>query len=1116
MIKIISCAGTLLLALAFTSLSGSAESIPLPIGSSWSADNGNGTFTNPLFYEDMPDPAMIRVGADYYLTSTTFASMPGLPILHSKDLVNWEILSYAFDTLDLGPALRLEENKTIYGNGIWAPAFNYHKGTFYILSNVNGYGTQVYRATDPKGPWTHNTIRTPLYDLGVLFDDDGKVWVVHGHFEIFLSELKPDLSDVVPGSTRVLFSRSLGYGEGSHLYKINGKYMIVGTHPGPHGSLYCARADQLDGPWERIKICENESLGIGPSRGDVNRGNGLTLHQGGIIDTPDGEWWSYIMMDHNGLGRPTCLCPVTWTNGWPMVGLPGNLTRAPRTWVKPAITPIQPPRPLAQRSDDFSSTKLQPIWQWNHVPVADKWSLTERPGFLRLHALPASGLPMARNTLTQRAVGPISTFTVDFDCQRMEVGDLAGISPFKFPYVSLSIARTDRGFELRRYDEATEKSETLPLKTDHLWLRCDTDLDTDLGTLSYSSDGATFVRMGDEVDLTFNMKSFQGIRQSIFNYSTTGAPGGYVDIDSVTVDEPRPRGLTRPIPIGLSITLSSLADGSVLVVKEGHMQRVKADDPAAAGDAALLRVVDCGLGRIALQAKDGYVSVVDEGRTVTIKAGEPGTAETFQWIDMLRGDTALMSLATHRYLLATPGQHGAVTADHPGPRPDRKDGSCFTWGDMLIFSFFRGNGEDGIFLAASEDGLTFTPLNHDKPVMKPAPWEGQNLTRDPSIVYQDGLFRAVWTSSWKGSCFGYAESKDLLHWSEPVRVEPFPAAEQQPGNTWAPEICYDPIQKNTMIVWSSGGKQYVTRTADGKSFTPATIYIEPPFQAIDAMTALDESAEGQQWVVIYKNEEAPDKGGKNLLVATAPADFSKPWTLDPKPIIGPGTPIGSKSMVEGPSLLKTPEGWMLYWDSPSIHAYGLATSKDLKVWTDRSSELRLPPHPRHGTVFRAPRAAITRLLSGVPPAVVFVIPAADTKPAAWRYTTDDPGPDWAKADFKDGAWKEGQSGFASRGTPNAFRNTDWSTPEIWLRRNIDIPADKVKNIDLWLRHDDDAEVYINGILAYAVKGYTDIYERAVLTAEGKAALRPGSNCIAVHCKQDWGGQVIDLGFIEGE
>jgi len=289
--------------------------------------------------------------------------------------------------------------------------------------------------------------------------------------------------------------------------------------------------------------------------------------------------------------------------------------------------------------------------------------------------------------------------------------------------------------------------------------------------------------------------------------------------------------------------------------------------------------------------------------------------------------------------------------------------------EVLVLSFFRDNGQAGIFLAASEDGLRFTPLNNDQPVMKPAPWEGQQLTRDPSIVFHEGTFHAVWTTSWKGNCFGYAESKDLVNWSAPVQVEPFPAT-QKPRNTWAPEICWDEVQKNFMIFWSStvgplGHQIFVTRTADGKKFSEAKLFLDQKFSCIDGMLALDESANPQRWVLVYKNEETIAKSGKNLRLATAPADFSKPWVDAAQPIVGPGASVRPKEMAEGPSLLKWRGSWYLYWDAFASKHYSLASSTDLKTWTDRTAELQMPPHPRHGTIFHAPRAAVGWLKKAV-------------------------------------------------------------------------------------------------------------------------------------------------------
>ena len=659
---------------------------------SWAADNGNGTYSNPLFYDEFSDPDIIRVGADFYLTGTTMHATPGLPILHSRDLVNWRIIGYAFERLDLGPDFRLEGGKEIYGQGIWAPSFRYHNGTYYIFANVNRFGLQVFRATDARGPWKHNRIEQGLHDLSVLFDDDGKIYAVYGANTIHIVELNPDLTGLVPGTDRVLIERSLGMGEGSHFYKINGQYYIVSAIPGAHVPMKCARAGKLTGPWEVTTISENESLGIGQgyrvrdsrrltppfeiTPPNSNESSGLTLHQGGIVDTGTGEWWGFSMQDHNSVGRLTSLSPVTWTDGWPYFGLPGNLKRTPSIWVKPNTGHVDPVSSPYDRSEDFSGPKLQAVWQWNHVPDDSKWSLIERPGLLRLHSLPASEFWWARNSLTQRAIGPESMATVELDANGLQAGDVAGLALLNLPYAWIGIRRDSDGYVLEEYDLTIGKSVVEPVQNPRLWLRAHCNFDTEIATFSYSANGTDFKPIGDEFKMAFQLKTFQGVRFALFNYNNGGKPGGQADFSSFTVFEPRPRGLTKPIPISKFITLTNLANGNALAVADGLLQSVSGADRATA-----FRIVDRGRGRIALQTAGGkYVSVGGTGKAgeVTVKSGKLGDAETFQWVDLQRGETLLMSLATHRYIVA-PKDSGAVSADHAGPAPDREDGSCFTW-----------------------------------------------------------------------------------------------------------------------------------------------------------------------------------------------------------------------------------------------------------------------------------------------------------------------------------------------------------------------------------------------------------------------------------------------------
>src|SRR5262245_52576359 len=613
----------------------------------WRADNGNGTFSNPLFYDEFSDPDLIRVGEDYYLTGTTMQSMPGLPVLHSSDLVNWKFLGYVFDRLDLGSEFRLEGGKEAYGQGIWAPSFRYNNGTFYIFSNVNRHRTQLFRAKNPAGPWTRTEMKRSFHDLSVLFDSDGKVYVVWGYQGINFAQLNDELTDIVPRAERVIIPKEAGMGEGLHCYKVDGKYLITSAWFNGRMRMPCARADKPEGPYEvNQAISADEDFGLaegyrlerGPSPpfnaippNDADRGR-MSLHQGGIVDTPGGEWWGFSMMDYNSVGRLTCLSPVTWQDGWPYFGLPGNLKRTPRAWVKPKTGHTSPPSAPYERGDDFSGPKLKIVWQWNHAPDDAKWSLSERPGFLRLHSLPAPDLWWARNTLTQRAIGPISIPTAELDTRGMKTGDIAGLALLNFPYAWIGISRQADGAVVEQFDQTTGKTSRTPLKGTRVWLRAYCDFLTEKARFSYSTDGKRFEPLGDEFTMIFQLKTFQGIRYSLFHYHTGTGEGGYADFGKMTVDEPHRRGLMKPIPFDKKITLTVVGAGHVLVVKDGLLSTVSAADPLAGGVAAQFKVVDRGLGRVALQWDDKFVSVATpEGKgqgQVTLRSGRPTDSET--------------------------------------------------------------------------------------------------------------------------------------------------------------------------------------------------------------------------------------------------------------------------------------------------------------------------------------------------------------------------------------------------------------------------------------------------------------------------------------------------------
>jgi len=675
--------------------SANIDSVKHANGYTWIADNGNGSFTNPLFYDEFSDPDMIRVNDDYYLTGTTMHAMPGLPVLHSKDLVNWEFLTYACSKLNFGPAYRLENGKDIYGQGIWAPSFRYHNGKFYIFTNVNGQSTQLFTAVDPRGPWTQTAMKKSFHDLSVLFDDDGKVFVVWGYDELHLAELTPDFTDIKPGTEKIIVARGSGAGEGCHFYKIDGKYYITNTNYDPLCYQVCLRAGKPEGPYEINVISAGESLGVGTGWRVADTRNGppykliapvknyvgcIPMHQGGIVQIQSGEWWGWSMMDYNSVGRVTCLSPVTWKDGWPYFGLPGNLTRSPRTWEKPATGFASAPMATYTRSDDFSTSKLAPVWQWNHVPQDSAWSLTTRKGYLRLHALPANNFWNARNSLTQRAMGPESVATTQIDITGLQDGDIAGLALLNLPYAWIAIERRHGTVAIKTFDQQTGKIDSLPLPVKNGWLRVHGNFDTDKALFSYSTDGSNFHQLGDSIIMPFQLRTFQGVRYALFQYNQEGVKGGYADFNLFTVHEPRH---AAPIPVNAVITLQSLADSTVLANWKDFLRPVPAGDALARGANAQFRVLDRGNGRVALQcmANNGFVTVKGTGgmAQVRIEKEESGNAALFQWQDMLKGDLMLMSLTTHRYLFADPHAKGLAAADAVGTRPDRMDGACFKW-----------------------------------------------------------------------------------------------------------------------------------------------------------------------------------------------------------------------------------------------------------------------------------------------------------------------------------------------------------------------------------------------------------------------------------------------------
>jgi beta-xylosidase len=684
--------------------------LPLPSAaqptgtSSWTPDNGNGTFTNPLFADEFSDPDVIRVGDDYYMTGTTMHVMPGLPVLHSRDLVNWRLLGYAFDRLDLGPEYRLEGGRETYGQGIWAPAIRHQNGTFYIFSNINGRGLQVFSATDPAGPWTHRSLPGPAHDVSVLFDDDGRIYAVHGYDEVKLIEMKPDLSGFIEGSERTIIPAGNAMGEGHHFYKIDGRYFIISANYSPVGRMTAARADRPEGPYETVTISARETMGQqrgwwladnglgkplpGPgARIEItepatpNFASAVPLHQGGIVQLPNGDWWGWSMMDRKSMGRTTYLSPVTWKDGWPYFGLPGNLGRSPVTWLKPATRAQQEPTPTWQRSDDFSGPALQPIWQWNHLPDDGQWSLSARRGHLRLRTLPAPHFMLARNSLTQRAVWPESVATARLDARGLQDGDYAGLALLNVPFATLGVVRDGAGYRLRFYDQIADRTleEELPGPVVHL--RVAGDFDQEIARFSVSTDGQAFRPIGGELRTAYQLKTFQGVRYALFAFNEKGRAGGHADFDFFRLDEPL-ADRSRNLPLDKVVTITNLAtDQLAWASPHGMLHSASATSSQATGAGVRFRVHDRGQGRVALESGDGrFLTVVGEGLSADVRLMPAESAGSlFQWQDLLRGEFMLLSLRTNRYLGIDPGTGEPYAADWPGAAADRRNGTVFQW-----------------------------------------------------------------------------------------------------------------------------------------------------------------------------------------------------------------------------------------------------------------------------------------------------------------------------------------------------------------------------------------------------------------------------------------------------
>lgn len=501
------------------------------------SDNGNGTFTNPVIAADFPDPDVILVGESYYMVTTTMFIFPGVTVLKSHDLVNWEYCSNAVPRFDFHKCYDLDGCNR-YGHGQWATSLKYNNGKFYLLFITLDEGGFLCSADKAEEPWEIKHLPKGFYDPGLFFDDDGRIYVAHGYSEIKMTELDKNFAPISKDS--LVYKGDIRRGlEGSHVYKINGYYYLYCTYGGLDGIQVALRSKNIYGPYEQKVVISEKTHG--PNFG---------IHQGALIKTQTGEWWTILFVDSGPFGRFPSLQPVTWIDGWPMVGVEGN---AVVTYRKPNVGKEYPIK-ILPTSDEFDNEELGMQWGWNHNPDSTKWSLTENPGFLRLKTVTViDSLQKARNTLTQRMFAYYSdtlasTATAKMEFTHMKEGDIAGLAVFQNPYAFIGLKKANgRDYIIivnngKTIDSSAVEGSTIYFRASAIYGSgavhySDGKAAPSTGTasFSYSLDNKLFVRIGDELNMLFNLKIFTGNKFCLFNYATKDI-GGYVDLDWFRTD----------------------------------------------------------------------------------------------------------------------------------------------------------------------------------------------------------------------------------------------------------------------------------------------------------------------------------------------------------------------------------------------------------------------------------------------------------------------------------------------------------------------------------------------------------------------------------------------------
>jgi beta-xylosidase len=513
----------------------------------WSPDLGNGYYRNPVIFADYSDPDVCRVGDDYYMTASSFGCVPGLPVLHSKDLVNWRIIGYALQELSPAEVFDLPQ----HGNGVYAPCIRYHGGAFYIYWGDPDFGIYMVKTEDPAGKWDEPVLVKAgkgMIDPSPLFDEDGKAYLVHAwagsriRINSILSVCEMNTEGTKVTGSEVLVFDGLAGGnhtvEGAKFYKRNGYYYILAPAGGvKNGWQLALRSRQVFGPYEKKVVLEQGSTPInGP-------------HQGGWVETSSGESWFLHFQDREAYGRIVHLQPVEWRNEWPEMGVAKNGKREPVLSAQKPQTPVAYPFENPVESDEFDQAKIGLQWQWNANPK-DPWAMASNAGFLRLYAIP---LPSAYsnfwdvpNLLLQKFPAEEFSATTKLTFSSTAGNEKTGLIVMGLDYSYISLSKTATGYKIsqtvcRDADKKTPErivAETA-FEESSVYLRVSVGKQA-VCRFSYSTDGKNFLLLGESFKA--RQGKWIGAKVGLFaaNDSERGNLG-YADFDWFRIEKPTPR-----------------------------------------------------------------------------------------------------------------------------------------------------------------------------------------------------------------------------------------------------------------------------------------------------------------------------------------------------------------------------------------------------------------------------------------------------------------------------------------------------------------------------------------------------------------------------------------------